>query len=94
MPSIAGCVCSVCGERRLSPYPVSGIDGEPRCELCGRILPQFTKAVAHGSCEGGQGEFIHLLKYGGIERASILLGRMSADAIDIALAGCCQAARN
>jgi predicted amidophosphoribosyltransferase len=94
MPSIAGCVCSICGERILSPYPVSGIDGEPRRGLCCRVLPHFAKAVAHGSYEAGLREFIHLLKYGGIERASIVLGRMSADVIDIPLAGCCQAAVN
>jgi hypothetical protein len=46
MPAIAGCVCSVCGERILFLYPVSGIDGEPRCGLCCRILPQFAKVVA------------------------------------------------
>ena len=78
----------------MSPYPMSGIDGEPRCGLCGRILPHLAKAVAHGSYGGGQRELIHLLTYGGIEPASILLGRMSANAIDMALAGCCQAARN
>jgi predicted amidophosphoribosyltransferase len=94
LPAIAGCVCSVCGERILSPYPVSGRDGEPRCGLCCRILPQFAKVVAHASYEGGLRELIYLLKYGGIERSSIVLGRTAADAIGIPLRGCCQAARN
>jgi predicted amidophosphoribosyltransferase len=94
LPAIAGCVCSVCGERILSPYPVSGRDGEPRCGLCCRSLPQFAKVVAHASYECGLRELIYLLKCGGIERSSIVLGRTAADAIDIPIRGCCQAARN
>jgi predicted amidophosphoribosyltransferase len=73
---------------------VSGIDGEQRCGLCCRILPQFAKVVAHGSYQGGLRELIYLLKYGGIERSSIVLGRTAAEAIDIPLRGCWQAARN
>jgi hypothetical protein len=72
MPSIAGCVCSVWGKRILSPYPVSGINGEPRCGLCCRILPHFAKG--YSSSEAGLREFIHLLKYCGIEWAPIVLG--------------------
>ena len=41
MRPIAGCVCAVCGERILSAYAVSGIDGEPRCRLCRCIPPPF-----------------------------------------------------
>jgi predicted amidophosphoribosyltransferase len=82
MHPIPGCVCSVSGERILSPYAVSGIDGEPRCRLCRRIQPPFAKAVAYGSYEGGLRELIHLLKYGAIQRASRVLGRMLADAIE------------
>jgi predicted amidophosphoribosyltransferase len=82
MHPIAGCVCSVCGERILSPYAVSGIDGEPRRRRCRRIQPPFAKAVAYGSYEGGLRELIHLLKYGGIQRASSVLGRMLAGAIE------------
>jgi predicted amidophosphoribosyltransferase len=79
---IAGCVCSVCGERISSPYAVSGIDGEPRCRLCRRIQPPLAKAVAYGSYEGGRRELIHLLKSGGIQRAWSVLGRMLAGAIE------------
>jgi predicted amidophosphoribosyltransferase len=71
MHPIAGCACSVCGERILSPYAVSGIDGEPRCRRCRRIQPPFAKAAAYGSYEGGLRELIHLLKSGGIQRASV-----------------------
>ena len=81
MHPIVGAVCSICGERILSPYAVSGIDGEPRCGLCRRISPPFAKAVAYGSYEGGLRELIHLLKYGGIPSAASVLGRMLADAI-------------
>jgi ComF family protein len=82
MLPIAGNVCSICGERILSPYAVSGVDGEPRCGLCRRIQPPFAKAVAYGSYEGGLRELIHLLKYGGIPSAASVLGRMLADAIE------------
>ena len=81
MHAITGCVCSICGERILSPYALSGIDGEPRCGLCRRIRPPFGRAVAYGSYEGGLRELIHLLKYGGIQRAASVLGQMLADAI-------------
>jgi ComF family protein len=81
MQPIEGGVCSVCGERILSPYAVSGIDGEPRCGLCRRIAPPFVKAVAYGSYERGLRELIHLLKYGGIRPAANVLGRMLAEAI-------------
>jgi predicted amidophosphoribosyltransferase len=53
MHPIAGCACSVCGERILFPYAVSGIDGEPRCRLCRSIQLPFAQAVAYGSHEGG-----------------------------------------
>ena len=91
--SQAACAQSV-GNEYCLPTPVSGIDGEPRCGLCYRILPQFAKVVAHGSYQGGLRELIYLLKYGGIERSSIVLGRTAAEAIDIPLRGCWQAARN
>jgi predicted amidophosphoribosyltransferase len=79
---IAGCVCSVCGERISPAYAVSGIEGEPRCRLCRHIQPRFAKAVAYGRYEGGLRELVHLLKYGGMQRASSVLERMLADAIE------------
>lgn len=82
MHPIVGAVCSICGERILSPYAVSGTDGAPRCGLCRRIQPPFTRAVAYGSYEGGLRELIHLLKYGGIHPAASVLGRMLAEAIE------------
>jgi ComF family protein len=81
MRPIAGGVCAVCGERLFSPYAVSSAAGEPRCGLCRRIAPSFTRAVAYGSYEGGLRELIHLLKYGGVLPAANVLGRMLAEAI-------------
>ena len=81
MLPIAGSVCSICGERILSPYAVSGIDGGPRCRFCHRVQPPFAKAVAYGGYQGGLRELIHLLRYGGIQWASSVLGRVLAEAI-------------
>ena len=81
MHRIAGHVCARCGERLFSPYAVDGLDGEPRCGLCRRIEPTFSRAVAYGSYESGLRELIHLLKYGGVRPAAWVLGRMLADVI-------------
>jgi ComF family protein len=43
--------------------------------------PVFVRAVAYGSYESGLRELIHLLKYGGVRPAAIVLGRMLAEAI-------------
>jgi ComF family protein len=81
MHPIAGGVCTICGERLFSPYAFSGAPGEPRCGLCRRTEPAFTRAVAYGSYESGLRELIHLLKYGGVRPAATVLGRMLAEAI-------------
>jgi ComF family protein len=74
---IAGCVCSVCGERLASPFAAAG----ERCGLCRRAAPPFAKAVAYGSYDGGLRELIHLLKYEQVRPAAGVLGRMLAEAI-------------
>lgn len=74
-------VCSVCGERLVSPHVFSGEDGEPRCGVCRRLDPPFEKAVAYGSYDGGLRDLIHLLKYEQVLPAANLLGRMLAEAI-------------
>jgi ComF family protein len=81
MHRITGHVCARCGERLFSPYAVDGPEGEPRCGLCRRIEPSFSRAVAYGSYESGLRELIHLLKYGGVRPAACVLGRMLAEAI-------------
>jgi len=78
---IAGGLCSICGERLISPYAFSSGDGEPLCGLCRRAEPVFVKAAAYGSYDGGLRELIHLLKYGSIRPAASVLGRMLAEAI-------------
>ena len=81
MRPIGGGVCSVCGERLVSPYAFSGDQGEPRCGLCRRLEPPFAKATAYGSYEGRLRELIHLLKYEQMRPAANVLGRMLAEAV-------------
>jgi ComF family protein len=76
---ITGGVCSVCGERVLSPFAVSA--DETRCGLCRRLAPPFVRAVAYGSYDGGLRELIHLLKYEQVRPAAVVLGRMLAEAV-------------
>jgi ComF family protein len=78
---VHGQLCSVCGERLLSPHVVTGSNGQPLCPVCQLVEPQFAKAVAYGSYQGGLRELIHLLKYGGVRPAAGVLGRMLAAAI-------------
>jgi ComF family protein len=78
---IAGGVCSVCGERLLTPFALeSGADGT-RCGLCRRLEPPFAKAVAYGSYDGHLRELLHLLKYDQMRPAAKVLGRMLAEAV-------------
>jgi ComF family protein len=81
MRPIAGGVCSICGERLVSPYAFSGDSGEPRCGLCRRLEPSFARAAAYGSYDGGLRELIHLLKYQQVRPAAKVLGRMLAEVI-------------
>jgi ComF family protein len=81
MVPVRGKVCSMCGERVLSPYAVDAAADELLCPLCHRIEPPFARAAAYGSYESGLRELIHLLKYNGVRPAANILGRMLADAI-------------
>jgi ComF family protein len=78
---IAGGICSVCGERLLSPHAFVAGQDEARCGLCRRLEPPFSKAVAYGSYDGDLRELIHLLKYEQVRPAAATLGRMLAEAI-------------
>ena len=84
---LRGRLCSVCGERVLSPLsaPVpeagAGEDELFQCPLCLRAAPPFAKAVAYGSYQGGLREMVHMLKYGGVLPAAKVLGRMVAEAM-------------
>jgi ComF family protein len=81
MRPTAGDLCSVCGERLVSAYASSPLEGETKCGLCRRIEPPFIRALAYGSFEGGLRELVHLLKYSGVRPAAKILGRMLADVI-------------
>jgi ComF family protein len=81
MRPIGDGVCSICGERMVSPFAFSSEDGAPQCGLCRRLTPPFVRAVAYGGYEGGLRELIHLLKYDGVRPAANVLGRMLAEAI-------------
>ena len=78
---VEGKVCSICGERVLSTYALSGPDELVCCPICRRLERPFEQAVAYGSYDGGLRELIHLLKYNGVRPAAGVLGRMLAEAI-------------
>jgi ComF family protein len=87
MRPIAGGLCSICGERVVSPFAFaaeagSAESGEARCGLCRRLEPPYVKAAAYGSYESGLRELIHLLKYNQVRPAANVLGRMLAEAIE------------
>jgi ComF family protein len=82
MRPIAGGVCSICGERIISPYAFTSEHAEPRCGLCRQTEPPFARAAAYGSYEGGLRELIHLLKYHQVRPAANVLGRMLAEVIE------------
>jgi ComF family protein len=81
MRPIGDGVCSICGERMVSPYAFIGELGGPRCALCRRLEPTFAKASAYGRYEGGLRELVHLLKYEQVRPAAGVLGRMLREAI-------------
>jgi ComF family protein len=92
MRPITGELCSICGERMVSPFAFSaetssadvGVaeSGEVRCGLCRRLEPPYVKATAYGSYDSGLRELIHLLKYNQLRPAANVLGRMLAEAIE------------
>ena len=81
MRPISGGLCSICGERLISPHAFSGESGEIRCGLCRRLEQPYVKAAAYGSYECGLRDLIHLLKYQHVRPAANVLGRMLGDAI-------------
>lgn len=88
MRPIAGGLCSICGERLVSPFVFAGgvesqsQSGEAHCGLCRRLEPPYIKATAYGSYDSGLRELIHLLKYNGVRPAANVLGRMLVEAIE------------
>lgn len=87
MRPIAGGLCSICGERLISPIAFSAEShssegGEVLCGLCRRLEPPYVKATAYGSYDSGLRELIHLLKYNQVRPAANVLGRMLVEAIE------------
>jgi ComF family protein len=92
MHPITGGLCSICGERLVSPFAFVGEaglgeassaeTGEARCGLCRRLEPPYVKAAAYGSYDSGLRELIHLLKYNQVRPAANVLGRMLLEAIE------------
>jgi len=76
-----GGLCSVCGERLVSPLAFRDAHDEPRCGLCRRLDQPFARAAAYGSYETGLRELIHMLKYQHVRPAARVLGRMLAEVI-------------
>lgn len=76
---IDGGLCSICGERLVSPHAYRGEHGEAGCGLCQRLEQPFTKAAAYGSYESGLRDLIHMLKYQQVRPAANVLGRMLAE---------------
>ena len=76
---VYGTVCSICGERILTPHAVCDDDGLMRCPVCRRVERPFERAAAYGSYDGGLRELIHLLKYNGVRTAANVLGRMLSE---------------
>jgi ComF family protein len=81
MRPIDGLLCSICGERLVSRFTISPLDGAARCGLCQRLEAPFLRAAAYGSYEGGLRELIQLLKYEQVRPAATVLGRMLAETI-------------
>jgi ComF family protein len=81
MLPVHGQLCSICGERMLSPHVLATSDGQPLCPVCQIVEQHFAKAVAYGSYQGGLRELVHLLKYGSVRPTAGVLGRMLAEAI-------------
>lgn len=78
---ITGRLCSVCGERILTPFVVTAEGPGPRCGVCRQVAPKYESAVAYGSYEGALRELIHLLKYDGVRPAATILGQLLSPVI-------------
>ena len=82
-----GGLCSVCGERLVSPLAFRDAQDEPRCGLCRRLDQPFARAAAYGSYETGLRDLIHMLKYQHVRPAAGVLGRMLAEVVASLQAG-------
>ncbi|MFB3815845.1 MAG: ComF family protein [Terriglobales bacterium] len=76
-------VCTVCGQRLLSPDWAVG-----RCVECLRVEPPYERALAYGSYTGALRDLILLLKYHGVRPAAAVLGRMLAETASVLVSDC------
>src|SRR5437868_11686617 len=67
---VQGTVCEICGERIPAPSALINEAGEPCCSSCRQMAPNFARAAAYGSYDGGLRDLIHLLKYEGVKPAA------------------------
>lgn len=74
MPPITARTCDICGDA------IFGGAGTT-CGTCLQVAPNFTRALAYGSYDGGLRELIHLLKYDQVRPAAKVLGRMLAEVL-------------
>lgn len=79
---IEGPRCVACGERLMSRHLAYQREAiPPLCLMCTQNEPEFTRASAYGSYDGGLREMVHLLKYERVRPAAPVLGRMLAEAV-------------
>jgi len=76
-----GNICSICGDRVLSPYAQSDDDGLLRCPACRRVEHAFYRAAAYGSYDSELRKLIHLFKYSAVRPAANVLGGMLAQTL-------------
>lgn len=68
----------VCGENLFSRHLEA--EAEPRCGLCQRAKPPFTKAAAYGAYDGELRDLIHVFKYHQVKSAGPVLANYLAHA--------------
>jgi ComF family protein len=83
---MAGPSCFVCGEKLLRATFAGVADAAPAggtlvCGSCERARPHYERALAYGPYDGALRELIHLMKYGRVQTAADVLGRMLAEVI-------------
>jgi ComF family protein len=69
--------CSVCGEALECLQP----ELLPLCALCRRAHPHFEFAISYGAYDGALRGIVHLLKYGQVRPAAVVLGEKLAASV-------------
>ena len=77
-------LCTLCGESLGPSAPFRRLEAAQAvslCEICIRLRPGFTQAVAHGLYEGTLRTLIHLLKYERVTPLAKPLGALLAQSV-------------